>query len=181
MTTVSEILRNKGTETWSVTPGDTVLDALKLMAAKNIGAVLVMDGDSLVGVLSERDYARKVILMGRASKDTAVREIMTERVVCVRPEETAEECMALMTDMRVRHLPVVDDDHVMGVISIGDVVKSIISEKQFIIEQLEYYIRGTPYVPPQPPPCADAPEPGISSAGSQATGSDAAPEAPRQA
>jgi signal-transduction protein with cAMP-binding, CBS, and nucleotidyltransferase domain len=181
MTTVSEMLRSKGYETWSVAPGDTVLDALKVMAAKNIGAVLVMDGDNLLGVLSERDYARKVILMGRASKDTAVQEIMTERVICVRPEETAEECMALMTDKRVRHLPVVDDDHVMGVISIGDVVKSIIAEKEFVIEQLEHYIRGTPYVPPQPAPCDVPLQPGISAAGSQAAGSDATPGVPRRA
>jgi CBS domain-containing protein len=149
MRTVSEILRNKGYEIWSVTPDSTVYDALKLMAEKNVGAVLVMEGDNLVGVLSERDYARKVILYGRSSKDTAVREIMTKRVVCVQPEETAEECMALMTDKHVRHLPVVKDNQIVGVVSIGDVVKSIISEQDFIIEQLEHYIRGSAVLPRQ--------------------------------
>jgi CBS domain-containing protein len=126
-------------------PDAMVYDALKLMADKNVGAVLVMDADRLVGILSERDYARKVILHGKSSKDTPIREIMTQRVVYVRPEQTAEECMALMTDKRVRHLPVLEDDQVVGVISIGDVVKSIISEQEFIIEQLERYISGTVY------------------------------------
>ena len=126
-------------------PNSTVYDALKLMADKNVGAVLVMDAGRLVGILSERDYARKVILHGKSSKDTPIREIMTQRVVYVRPEQTAEECMALMTDKRVRHLPVLEDDQVVGVISIGDVVKSIISEQEFIIEQLERYISGTVY------------------------------------
>ena len=107
--------------------------------------VLVMDADRLVGILSERDYARKVILRGKASRDTSVGEIMTRRVVYVRPEQTAEECMALMTDKRVRHLPVLEDDRVVGVISIGDVVKNIISEQEFLIEQLERYISGTAY------------------------------------
>jgi CBS domain-containing protein len=149
MRTVSEILRGKGYQVWSVAPDSTVYDALKLMADKNVGAVLVMDGGVLVGVLSERDYARKVILHGRSSRDTAVREIMTERVVCVSPEETAEECMALMTDKRVRHLPVVRDNQIIGVVSIGDVVKSIISEQHFIIEQLEHYITGSTLLPRQ--------------------------------
>ncbi len=149
MRTVSEILRNKGYDIWSVAPDSTVYDALKLMAEKNVGAVLVMDAGILVGVLSERDYARKVILYGRSSRETAVREIMTERVVCVRPEETATECMALMTDKRVRHLPVVKDNRIIGVVSIGDVVKSIISEQDFIIEQLEHYITGSTVLPRQ--------------------------------
>jgi CBS domain-containing protein len=122
-----------------------VYDALELMADKNVGAVLVIDADRLVGILSERDYARKVILHGKSSKDTPIREIMTQRVVYVRPEQTTEECMALMTDKRVRHLPVLEDDQVVGVISIGDVVKSIISEQGFIIDQLERYISGTAY------------------------------------
>jgi CBS domain-containing protein len=126
-------------------PDAKVYDALKLMADKNVGAVLVMDADCLVGILSERDYARKVILHGKSSKETPVREIMTGRVVYVRPEQTTEECMALMTDKRVRHLPVLEDEKVIGVISIGDVVKSIISEQGFIIEQLERYISGTVY------------------------------------
>ena len=145
MSTVKEILRTKGPEVWSMAPDATVYDALALMADKNVGAVLVMDANHLVGILSERDYARKVILHGKSSKDTSVREIMTQRVVYVRPEQTTEECMALMTDKRVRHLPVLEDDQVIGVISIGDVVKSIISEQGFIIEQLERYISGTAY------------------------------------
>ena len=145
MNTVKEILRTKGRDVWSIAPDATVYDALKLMADKNVGAVLVMEADNLVGVLSERDYARKVILHGKSSRDTSVREIMTERVVYVRPEQTAEECMALMTGKRVRHLPVLEDDQVIGVISIGDVVKNIISEQEFIIDQLEHYISGTMY------------------------------------
>ena len=145
MTTVGEILRIKGHEVWSIAPDATVYDALKVMADKNVGALLVMEGDRLEGILSERDYARKIILMGRSSKSTMVREIMATRVVCVRPEQTAEECMALMTDKRVRHLPVVEDERVIGVISIGDVVKNIISEQEFIIEQLERYVSGTAY------------------------------------
>jgi CBS domain-containing protein len=145
VSTVGEILRTKGHEVWSIAPDATVYDALKLMADKNIGAVLVMEGDRLEGILSERDYARKIILQGRSSKDTLVREIMATRVICVHPEQTAEECMALMTDKRVRHLPVLEDDRVIGVISIGDVVKSIISDQEFTIEQLEHYISGTLY------------------------------------
>ena len=145
MSTVKEILRTKGPEVWSIAPDATVYGALKLMADKNVGAVLVMEANNLVGILSERDYARKVILHGKSSKNTLVREVMTERVIYVRPEQTAEECMALMTDKRVRHLPVLEDDLVIGVISIGDVVKSIISEQGFIIEQLEHYISGTLY------------------------------------
>jgi CBS domain-containing protein len=147
MTTVRDILRTKGTNVWCVAPDDTVYDALTFMAEKNIGAVLVMDGGHLAGILSERDYARKVDLLGKTAKDTPVRAIMTERVVCVRPDETVEECMALMTDKRVRHLPVLEGDRVTGVVSIGDVVKSIISEQGFIIEQLEHYITGSPYRP----------------------------------
>ena len=145
MSTVKEILRTKGPEVWSIAPDATVHGALKLMADKNVGAVLVMEANNLVGILSERDYARKVILHGKSSKNTLVREVMTERVIYVRPEQTAEVCMALMTDKRVRHLPVLEDDLVIGVISIGDVVKSIISEQGFIIEQLEHYISGTLY------------------------------------
>lgn len=145
MTTVGEILRIKGHEVWSIAPDATVYDALKVMADKNVGALLVMEGDRLEGILSERDYARKIILMGRSSKSTMVREIMATRVVCVHREQTAEECMALMTDKRVRHLPVVEDGRVIGVISIGDVVKNIISDQEFTIEQLEHYISGTLY------------------------------------
>ncbi len=145
MKIVKDILRTKGTDIWWVPPHATVYEALGLMADKNIGAVLVMEDDHLVGVFSERDFARKVDLLGKTARQTPVRDIMTERVVCVRPDETIEECMALMTDKRVRHLPVLQNNKVIGVISIGDVVKAIISEQEFVIEQLENYITGTPY------------------------------------
>jgi CBS domain-containing protein len=140
MPTVSQLLQAKGTATWSVSPDTSVFDALVLMAEKNIGAVLVLEGDKLVGILSERDYARKVVLHGKTSRDTPVRTIMTSPVLTVRPDWTIEQCMALMTDKRIRHLPVLEDDRVMGVISIGDVVKSIITEQSFMIEQLANYI-----------------------------------------
>lgn len=149
MATVRDMLKIKGSEVWSVAPDTTVYDALKLMAEKNIGAVLVMEADKVVGILSERDYARKIILMGKASVDTPAKEIMTSRVMCVRPQETAEQCMALMTEKKVRHLPVLEGDRLAGIISIGDVVKATIAQKEFIIGQLEEYIRGTPYVPPE--------------------------------
>jgi CBS domain-containing protein len=149
MANVRDMLRTKGHDIWSVTPETTVYDALKLMAKKNVGAVLVMAAENLVGILSERDYARKVVLQGRTAIDTPAGEIMTDRVICVNPEESAEECMALMTDKKVRHLPVLENDQLIGVISIGDVVKAIIPEQEFIIEQLEHYIRGTPYRPPE--------------------------------
>jgi CBS domain-containing protein len=148
MRTVKGMLRTKGHDIWSVPSDAMVYDALELMADKNIGAVLVIDAGNLVGILSERDYARKVDLYGRSCSDTPVSEIMTERVVYVEPEQTTEECMALMTDKRVRHLPVLEDGRVIGVISIGDVVKAIISEQEFIIEQLEHYITGSPYRAP---------------------------------
>jgi CBS domain-containing protein len=119
-----------------------VYDAMKLMADKEIGALLVMEGATLAGILSERDYARKIILQGRSSLTTEVREIMTSRVVCAGPERSIEECMALMTDKRIRHLPVVEAGQVCGMISIGDLVKAIIAEQQFIIQQLERYITG---------------------------------------
>ena len=147
MATVRDMLRSKGYDVWSVAPDTTVYNALKLMAEKNIGAVLVMEADTVMGILSERDYARKIILQGKTSTDTPTREIMTERVMCVHPEETAEQCMALMTEKKVRHLPVLEDNQLIGMISIGDVVKATIAQQEFIIEQLEDYIRGTPYVP----------------------------------
>lgn len=145
MITVGEILNRKGHDIWSISPNATVYEALELMADKNIGAVLVTDGGTLVGILSERDYARKVILKGLASKEVPVRRIMTDRVICVRTDQTAEDCMALMTDKRVRHLPVLEYDRLVGVISIGDVVKAIISDQEFIIKQLENYITGGAY------------------------------------
>ncbi len=140
MATVKQLLQGKGHDIWSVGPEDSVYEAIELMANKEVGALVVMDGDSLVGVLSERDYARKVVLQGRSSKGTKIKEIMTSRVAYARPEQTVEECMALMTDKRIRHLPVMDGDELLGVISIGDLVKAIIEEQQHVIEQLEQYI-----------------------------------------
>ena len=142
MKTVHHLLENKGHDTFSIGPDATVYEALAIMGAKGVGALLVMEGDRLVGILSERDYARKVVLEGKRSQDTLVREIMTTQVVCVIPERTVEDVMALMTDKRVRHIPVVVDDKVEGVISIGDVVKAVIEEKEFHIKQLESYITG---------------------------------------
>lgn len=143
MKTVNELLQAKGHDYWSVTPDTSVFDALKMMADKNVGALLVIEAETLVGLLSERDYARKVILKGKSSKKTPVKEIMSENVVYVTPDRTVEECMALMTDKRIRHLPVLEGNRLMGVISIGDVVKAIISDQEFMIEQLEHYISGT--------------------------------------
>ncbi len=140
MATVKQLLQGKGHDVWSLGPEDSVYDAIELMANKEVGALVVTDGDSLVGVLSERDYARKVVLQGRSSKGTKIKEIMTSRVAYARPEQTVEECMALMTDKRIRHLPVMDGDELLGVISIGDLVKAIIEEQQHVIEQLEQYI-----------------------------------------
>lgn len=140
MKTVRDILSQKGSEIYFVDPDTTVLDTLKLMAEKEIGAVLVFHEERMVGIFSERDYARQVILKGKASKDTPVKEVMTARVAYVRPEQTVDDCMALMTDKRIRHLPVFIEGKVAGVLSIGDVVKALISEKQFLIEQLENYI-----------------------------------------
>jgi CBS domain-containing protein len=142
MKTIQEILQAKPIGLLSISPEATVLEALKTMAQHEVGALIVLDRDKLVGIFSERDYARKVILHGKASKDTTVSEIMTHKVVCVRPEQTVEDCMALMTDKRIRHLPVVQDKKVIGVISIGDVVKEVISEQRFMIEQLEHYIHS---------------------------------------
>ncbi len=140
MKTVQQLLESKRHGVASVAPETSVLDALKVMAEKEIGAVLVLDGDALAGIFSERDYARKVVLQGKASKDTPVREIMTEKVVCVHLEQTIEDCMGLMTDKRVRHLPVLQGKKVIGVVSIGDVVKEMLVEKEFVIKQLESYI-----------------------------------------
>jgi CBS domain-containing protein len=140
MTSVRQMLRNKA-DVFAVSPDDTVYDALMLMADRNIGAVLVMEGGELRGILSERDYARKGILQGRASKDTRVGEIMTPRIICVAPGVTADECMVLMTDQRVRHLPVMEGGRVVGVISIGDVVRAILDEQRSTIDALQSYIR----------------------------------------
>lgn len=140
MKTVRDLLQSKGHEIWSVGPDDTVFAALQLMAERGIGAVLVLDGARVAGILSERDYARQVILKGKASKDTPVRDIMTTELFVVTPEKTVEECMELMTERRIRHLPVVVGDRLDGLLSIGDIVKAVISDKQDQIEQLETYI-----------------------------------------
>lgn len=142
MKTVKQILDAKGYQVWSITPDKFVFDALKLMGEENIGALAVVEDDRLVGIISERDYARKVILQGRTSRDTRVAEIMTAAVVATRLDQNVEECMTTMTAKRIRHLPVVENDQLIGMISIGDLVKSIIDEQQFMIEQLANYISG---------------------------------------
>jgi CBS domain-containing protein len=143
MKKVAQILRSKSDPTvYSVVPTASMFDALTLMAEKNIGALLIMEGETIVGMLSERDYARKVVLMGRSSKETPVRDVMTRPVLYVGPQQSTEECMALMTEKRLRHLPVLEDGKLIGLISIGDLVKDIISEQNFVIEQLQYYISG---------------------------------------
>ena len=143
MTTVAEILKSKPhAAVYSVAPQDSVFQALRTMAEKEVGALLVLDGGAIAGIFTERDYARKLALRGRTSMDTPVRDVMTASVLCVRPTQTSEQCMQLMSNNRLRHLPVVDNGKLVGMISIGDLVKDIISEQQFIIEQLEHYITG---------------------------------------
>lgn len=140
MTLVSQILQSKGSHTWTIAPNATVFDALTSMAEKDIGALLVVENSEVVGIFSERDYARKIILQGKSSRDTEVQEIMTSEVLCISPDQSVTKCMALMTDKRIRHIPVLDDGQLVGVISIGDVVKAIITEQQIIINHLEDYI-----------------------------------------
>ena len=143
MKTAADLLKSKAHQSvYTTTPAASVFDAVKLMADKDIGALLVMEGDKVAGIITERDYARKVALMSRSSRETPVREIMTSAVMYVRPSQTSEECMVLMTESRVRHLPVMDGNQLLGLISIGDLVKDIISEQKFIIQQLEHYISG---------------------------------------
>lgn len=142
MKTIRQLLDEKGSDIWWIGPRETVLQAIKEMAQKEIGALVVLDQGKLVGIISERDYARKVILKNKASHDTTIEEIMTSPVVCGRLDQTVDECMALITGKRVRHLPIIEQDRIIGVISIGDLVKSIIAEQQFVIEQLEHYISG---------------------------------------
>lgn len=143
MKTAAGILKTKPQQTvYTTTPETSVFDAMKLMAKHDIGALLVMAGDEVVGLVSERDYARKIALLSRSSRETPVREIMSSPVLCVRADRSSDECMALMTENRVRHLPVVEDGELLGLISIGDLVKDIISEQQFVIHQLELYITG---------------------------------------
>jgi CBS domain-containing protein len=139
---VRQLLNQKARTVCSVHPDATVLDAIAKMAENDIGSLVVMDGEKLVGIITERHYARNVVLKGKASPTTPVRDIMERRVICARPEQTVEQCMALMTDKRVRHLPVLEGKKVTGIVSIGDLVKSIISDQKFIIEQLEHYIHG---------------------------------------
>ena len=140
MKRVCDLLHDKGRDVWSLTPDATVYEAIDQMAQKGVGALLVMEGERLVGIISERDYARKVILKGKSSREIQVREIMSYPVICVPPELTIEQTMALMTDRHVRHLPVVVAETVVGVISIGDVVRSVIEEQEFYIQQLTMYI-----------------------------------------
>ena len=140
MRTVRHLLEAKAPEIFAVRPDAPVLDAVRMMAEKHIGALLVMDGTRLAGILSERDYARKVVLQGRSSRDTPVRDIMTSDVVTVRPNDTSDRCMQVVTERRVRHLPVMDGERVVGVVSIGDLVKAVIEDQQLELDQLQRYI-----------------------------------------
>src|SRR5512133_3662731 len=142
MTTVNDLLKVKGNKTYSVSANETVFHAIEVMADANIGAVLVTEEDRIVGICTERDFTRKIILKGLASKQTQVKEIMTKDVITVHPETTVEQCMALMTKYHIRHLPVTSDGHLAGLISIGDVVQSIIADKENLISDLQEYIEG---------------------------------------
>ena len=142
MKTVRNILNTKGNDVWCIGLEDTVFDALRLMAEKEVGALMVMDGARVAGLISEREYARKIVLLGRTSPNTLVKEIMTTHVAYTHLEQPIEECMAVMTEKRVRHLPVIEAGKLVGIISIGDLVKAIIADQKFIIEQLERYITG---------------------------------------
>lgn len=142
MERIGELLDEKGRDVWSISPDSTVLDAIRLMAEKGVGALTVVDEDRLVGIMSERDYARKLVLEGKSSKDTPVRDIMTLRVIYAQPHQTVEDCMAIMTENRIRHMPVLEDDSLIGMLSLGDLVKVIISQQKSIIEELETYIMG---------------------------------------
>ncbi|MGA2226281.1 MAG: CBS domain-containing protein [Syntrophobacteraceae bacterium] len=144
MRNVRDILRDKGTAVYSISPDASVYDALRLMAEKNVGSLLVLEGDRMAGMISERDYARKIVLMDKLSRETKVKEIMTTEVLTVTPDTDLDDCMELITDKRVRHLPVVENDRVLGIVSIGDIVKGIIDHKESVIEQLESYIKGHP-------------------------------------
>ena len=143
MITIEHLLKNKENQIWSVEPKISIFEALKIMSDKEIGALLVIEDEKLVGIFSERDYARKVILKGKSSKNTQVGELMTKKVLYIDPEQTINECMAIMTDKHIRHLPVINNDKVIGIVTIGDVVNQIISEQEFTIHHLENYIMGT--------------------------------------
>lgn len=145
MTKVKDILRKKGDDIWSISPRASVFEGLEMMAKKNIGALLVLDGRKLCGIFSERDYARKVILQGRSSRETTIEALMTREVISTGPEEDIQHCMVLMTTNHIRHLPVIEDTAVMGILSIGDVVKTIITEQEVTINELENYITGKNY------------------------------------
>jgi CBS domain-containing protein len=140
MATVKQLLDQKGHEVLSIGPDDSVFDAIKKMADNDVGSLVVTEGEKLVGIITERHYARNVFLKGKSSPETTVREIMSTHVVCARPEQSVEECMAVMTDKAVRHLPVLEKKQLIGVVSIGDLVKNIISDQKFVIEQLDHYI-----------------------------------------
>lgn len=142
MKIVQHILDRKGNEIWTIPPHSTVFEALKLMAEKEIGALLVQDKEKVVGIISERDYARKVVLKGKSSKDAPVKDIMSEKVIYVKPSTSVEDCMVLMINKRIRHLPVFDNERLVGLVSIGDVVKEIIDEKEVVIDELVRYITG---------------------------------------
>jgi CBS domain-containing protein len=142
MTTVRQLLDQKGKTIWSIEPDATVFDAVAKMAEKNVGSLLVMDDDKLIGIITERHYARKVVLKGKTSPTIPVRDIMESEIIAVLPEQSVEQCMAIMTEKRVRHLPVVQGDKPIGIVSIGDLVKSIISDQKFIIDQLVHFIHG---------------------------------------
>ncbi len=143
MTTVRQLLNQKGGKIWSTKPDATVFDAVAKMAEKDIGSLVVMDGDELVGIITERHYARNVVLKGKASPATPVRDIMERNVIIVQSEQSVEQCMAIMTEKRVRHLPVFEGKEPIGIISIGDLLKSIIGDQKFMIDQLEHYIHGS--------------------------------------
>jgi IMP dehydrogenase len=144
MITVKQLLRNKKKQVWTIEPDSTVYEAVQLMIDKDVGALMVMESGKAVGIVTERDYARKLVLQERAPKETRVRDIMTERVLFVYPEQTMDECMALMTNKQIRHLPVLDNDKLVGLVSIRDVVRQVISEQEFMIAQLENYIMDRP-------------------------------------
>jgi CBS domain-containing protein len=143
MTTVQQLLDQKGRNIWSIRPDTTVFDALAEMAEKDIGSLLVMDGEELVGIVTERHYARSVVLKGKTSPATLVRDIMERGVIVARPEQSVEQCMALISDKRVRHLPVLDGEKPIGMVSIGDLVKSMVSDQKFMVDQLQNYIHGS--------------------------------------